>query len=241
MVRMLLPARPSKDFTMQLAKNHIDVGLFTNLRQEQLDFWQGRVGLEFDHLGKLGGGIHQLRHHMNGSIMKVNSARDPLPDVAPSGMRELLIARAGICEPLSLVDPDGNRVTLVPPDHRGVVGIGLVLAVRDVEAAHHFWTHVMQFEAVDDNVVRCGDSLLFLEPDPTMLPLGDEWRAPGYRYITVQVYSCDEEHAGILARGGREGRPPVTIGETARYSFVRDPDGNFIEISQRAQLTGSLD
>ena len=49
------------------------------------------------------------------------------------------------------------------------------------------------------------------------------------------------EHSGVLARGGREGDPPRTIGTTTRYSFVRDPDGNWIEVSQRAQLTGSLD
>jgi hypothetical protein len=32
----------------------------------------------------------------------------------------------------------------------------------------------------------------------------------------------------------------VTLGTVARISFIRDPDGNFIEVSQRASLTGSL-
>lgn len=231
----------SQETRMQLAKNHIDVGLFTNLREEQLAFWQGEVGLEFDHLGKLGGGVHQLRHHMNGSIMKVNSARDPLPDLPPCGYRELLIARERLEAPRRLADPDGNRVMLVPPDYRGVAGIGMKMKVRDLATARRFWVEAMQFEPVDEATVRGGDSLLFLEQDPTVQPVADEWRGPGYRYITVQVMKCDEEHAGVLARGGREGRPPVTIGEAARYSFVRDPDGNFIEISQRAQLTGALD
>ena len=58
---------------MRLAKPHLDIGLFTNRREAQLAFWQQRVGLEFDHLGKLGRGLHQLRHHMNGSIMKAVS------------------------------------------------------------------------------------------------------------------------------------------------------------------------
>jgi lactoylglutathione lyase len=65
-------------------------------------------------------------------------------------------------------------------------------------------------------------------------------QAQGYRYLTVQVRNCDAEHAGIVARGGAEGRAPVTLGTTARISFVRDPDGNWIEISQRASLTGPL-
>lgn len=40
--------------------------------------------------------------------------------------------------------------------------------------------------------------------------------------------------------GGDEGRPPATLGKVARISFVKDPDGNWIEISQRASLTGDL-
>lgn len=83
---------------MRLAKPHLDIGLFTNRREAQLAFWQQRVGLEFDHLGKLGRGLHQLRHHMNGSIMKVNHARDPLPELPPSGYRKLYIARPGDVE-----------------------------------------------------------------------------------------------------------------------------------------------
>jgi lactoylglutathione lyase len=63
---------------------------------------------------------------------------------------------------------------------------------------------------------------------------------PGFRYITIQVWDVDAEHAGIVDRGGAEGRPAITLGTTARISFVRDPDGNWIEISQRASLTGTL-
>lgn len=65
-------------------------------------------------------------------------------------------------------------------------------------------------------------------------------RAPGFRYLTVQVWDCDAEHAALLALGAEEGRPPATLGTTARISFIRDPDGNWIEVSQRASLTGDL-
>ncbi len=41
---------------MQLTKPTLDIGLYTNRSQAQLGFWQGEVGLEFDHLGKLGAG-----------------------------------------------------------------------------------------------------------------------------------------------------------------------------------------
>mgnify|MGYP002682816373 CR=1 FL=1 len=63
----------------------------------------------------------------------------------------------------------------------------------------------------------------------------------GWRYITFQVFEVDREHAHVLAHGGREARAPVTPGPTARISLVRDPDGNWIELSQRASLPGSLE
>ena len=43
-----------------------------------------------------GAGVHQLRHGMNGSVMKINHARDPLEPRGPSGYRELWIARDGV-------------------------------------------------------------------------------------------------------------------------------------------------
>lgn len=33
----------------------------------------------------------------------------------------------------------------------------------------------------------------------------------------------------------------VTLGTTARVSMVRDPDGNWIELTQHASITGSLE
>ena len=226
---------------MDLAKQHLDIGLYTNQREEQLAFWQGPVGLEFDHVGKLGGGVHQLRHHMNGSILKINHARDPLPELPPSGYRRLLIAKPGLAAVQNLTDPDGNAVALVPPGHQGVVGIGIEIAVSDLAAARRFWVDAMQFQAGAEDAVLAGDTVLFLKQDDGVMPTPDDKAATGYRYTTVQIYKCDLEHAGILQRGGREGGPPRTIGTTTRYSFVRDPDGNWIEVSQRAQLTGSLD
>ena len=46
---------------MNLAKPHLDVGLFSNKRNEQLAFWQQTVGLPYDHMGKVGGGVQQHR------------------------------------------------------------------------------------------------------------------------------------------------------------------------------------
>ena len=224
---------------MELAKPHMDVGLFTNRRDEQLHFWQQTVGLEYDHMGKLGGGMQQLRHHMNGSILKVNHARDPLPPAPPSGIVRVRIARPSLDAPRELADPDGNRVLLVPPGHEGVVGIAIELAVNQRDAHDRFWRHAMQFDSPSPGVYVCGDTRVMVVEE-RKVERCDDWRARGWRYTTVQIRDCVAEHAGVLARGGEEGRPPMLLGDTVRYSFVRDPDGNFIELSQRASLVGHL-
>ena len=222
---------------MKLAKNHIDVGLFSNRREEQLAFWQQTVGLPFDHIGKLGGGVQQHRHHMNGSILKINHTRDPLPAAPASAILELRIARSGLPAAQSLVDPDGNRVMLVPPGADGVVGICVVLKVSDLMASDDLYVNAMGCLREREGVWRCGDTLLIAGERGPVANIG-ELRAPGFRYLTVQVWDCIAEHDGVLARGGTEGSPPTALGDTVRYSFVLDPDGTFIEISQRASLTG---
>jgi catechol 2,3-dioxygenase-like lactoylglutathione lyase family enzyme len=224
---------------MRLAKPHLDVGLFSNKRDEQLAFWQQAVGLPYDHMGRLGGGMQQHRHHMNGSILKMNHAREPLPGVPPSGIVGLEIARDGLGAPKPLNDPDGNAVTLVPRGADGVAGIAVRLQVNDPAAHDRFWTESMQFERVGDGRYRCGDSLVVIAGRGKVTE-STEWRAPGYRYITVQVWDCVAEHDGVVARGGRSAMAPKLLGDTVRYAFVVDPDGNHIEISQRASLTGSL-
>lgn len=225
---------------MELAKPHIDFGLYTNNREAMLDFWQNEVGLAFDHLLKLGGGVHQLRHDMNGSVLKINDARDPLPEGARSGFKNLMIAREGIDSVKVLMDPDGNHVSLVPRGTDGVTGIGIELEVSDLNASAAFYGDALQAKTIGNNAFAIGDSIIFLKSGHGT-PLGAPRNGLGYRYMTVQVHSVDAEHASILGAGGMEGTAPVTLGDTARISFVRDPDGNWIEISQRKSLTGSLD
>ncbi|MBI5947722.1 MAG: VOC family protein [Chloroflexi bacterium] len=224
---------------MKLAKQHVDVGLFTNNAEAMMRFWQGEVGLPFEETLPLGGGMRQQRHGMNGSVLKINDARDPLPEEPPAGYRELTIARPGLPAPRRLNDPDGNAVLLVPPGEGGVAGIGMRLAVADAAAFHNFYGRVLELEACGENAYRCGDSVLSFIQEAGVGRAG-EMRARGYRYLTIQVWDVDGEHAGFLARGAEEGQPPRTLGSTARISFIRDPGGNWIEVSQRASLTGAL-
>ena len=166
-----------------------------------LEFWQREVGLPFEETLPLGGGVRQHRHAMNGSVLKLNAARDPVNDAPPSGYRELLIAREGLAEVRSLNDPDGNVVTLVPKGD--VPGIAVRMAVVDMAAQAAFWGAAMQFEDAGEHRFRCGDSLLILEEDASAVRT-EPMRAPGYRYLTVQVWDVDERtprHRGARRDG----------------------------------------
>ena len=224
---------------MKLAKDYIDVGYQTNHLEPMMRFWQGEVGLPYEELLKVGGGTHQHRHSLRSSVFKLNSVRDPLPTDNPTGYRHLYIATPGLAEPRPLVDPDGNRVTLVPEGYRGITHIGIGMTVSSIDAFTRYYRDVLQIEQLDDRVFRWATTLFLLDEDPGLTPATD-MRGTGFRYITVQVWKVDTEHQAYLDRGGVEGRPPVTLGTTARISFIKDPDDNWIEVSQRASLTGDL-
>lgn len=232
---------------MKLAKPRIDIGFATNNAPPVLAFWQNEIGLPFDHTQPIRRGHKQHRYDLRGSVLKINQMYEALPDNPPSGYRELLIAREGLSRPVVHVDPEGNRVTLVPPGHFGIERIGIRLGVRDVAAHAQFYTEALQLPDImpadldaDARAFLAGDTVMIVAPADDA-PCDAAFDGKGWRYITFQVFAVDREHAHVLAHGGREGYAPVTLGTTARISMVRDPDGNWIELSQRASLTGSLE
>jgi lactoylglutathione lyase len=231
---------------MNLAKPRIDIGFATNNAAAALAFWQNEIGLPFDHTQPIRRGYKQHRHDLCGSVLKINQVYEPLPDNPPSGYRELLIARDGIAASQPMIDPEGNRVSLVPSGTYGIERIGIRLGVRDVEAHRRFFTEALgllpgQPAGIDGAMTfLAGDTVLIVGPAADA-PHDATIEGKGWRYITFQVFEVDREHAHVLAHGGREARAPVTLGTTARISMVRDPDGNWIELSQRASLTGSLE
>ena len=224
---------------MDLAKPRIDIGLATNDLAPMLAFWQGDVGVPLDHVLPIRRGQDQHRHDVLGSVLKINHHADPLPANPPSGYRELLIAREGVGAPRPMADPEGNRVSLVAPGYEGVSQIGVRVAVRDLAAHRRFYSEALRLPEDRPGVFRAGESLILLEESPDA-PAGAQMQGPGWRYITFQVFKVDEEHARVLAQGGREALAPLTLGTTARISMVRDPDGNWIELSRRASIVGSL-
>ena len=227
---------------MQLAKSVIDVGLSTNDLEPMLRFWQLEVGLRFDHVLPVRRGQKQYRHDAQGSVIKLNHHAEPLPEVAPSGYRELIIAREGLSRPRQMVDPDGNRVQLVPPGQDGITQIAVAMGVRSLGKHRTFYGDILGFPEQPwpgGAAFRLGESLILLEEDraATVDPIR---QACGWRYITLQISDIVAVHDELTSKGVREGLAPITLGDVARISMILDPDGNWIELSRRASIVGSL-
>ena len=134
-------------------------------------------------------GQKQYRHDEQGSVIKLNHHAEPLAEAAPSGYRELIIARDDVQEPRRMVDPDSNRVRLVPRGYEGITQIAVSMAVRSLSEHRRFYGDVLGFAEQSWSggpAFRLGDSLVLLEEDvaATVDPVR---QARGWRYITLQV------------------------------------------------------
>jgi lactoylglutathione lyase len=222
---------------MQLAKQHLDVGLFTGDLIAHRAFWGRDVGLRLDHEIPFDDNWTQYRFDAHGSVIKVNHwARDPLPPRPPTGYVGVTITRDDAPE-RELRHPGGQWVRQVPPGTEGVVRVAVTVSTPNVAAMMRFYTEAMEFEPRDARSVRCGDSVIFVDEGPGGSETED-FVGPGNRYLTVQIFDADEAIEGIVTRGGRLARAPIDFRGIARFGFVKDPDGNWIEISARASLTG---
>lgn len=222
---------------IEIVKNQLDVGLVSE-DPTVVDFWRDEAGLVFDHALPVVKDQVQYRFDERGTVVKVN-VRKALTGDQRSGIQALLIARDGLDAPRERADPDGNRVLFVPTGTDGVTQIGVRIAVRDLARTRAYYREVLGFAEEAPDRVRCGDSVLLFE-ERADAPSGFAQAQRGWLYLTVQIRDCDAETARVEAAGGEVVVRPMNLGEVARISMVRDPDGNLLEISQRSQWTGSL-
>jgi lactoylglutathione lyase len=184
-------------------------------------------------------------------VLKINHARNSLPPRLPGGYDRITIADQRIPLPIQMNDPDGNVVELVPTGHRDIRQVEIHIGVTDEAAFERFYGEALGGEPLAAGRLRIGQTIVSFSKDPaarraasspsaTPQEVIRSMLAVGFRYITIQVRDCDKEYARLTTMGVAEGAAPVTLGEVARIAFVRDPDGNWIEISQRSSLTGKL-
>ncbi len=248
------------------AKPAFDIGFATNDIDGFATLWEKQAGLSYDHLAKLGSGFHQHRWRQGDSIIKVNHTRQPLPDAPAAGYRLVTLehrrfklnrSRDQFAGQDALThrfraDPDPNgsgsalaanrQADLVTPDGvpvslREDAGADLTLHVvaNDLDAFARFYGGLLGLAPDGANAFRLGGSRI--ETEAGSVPEAPGWREKGLRYMTVQIFDCDGLTVEMERQGAVIGAEPRTIGQV-RYSFVRDSDGNWIELSERASLTG---
>ena len=214
---------------MEFAKPAFDVGFATNDLDGFRALWEQQAGIAYDHLAKLGDGFHQHRWRQGDSIIKINHTRKPLEAQPPGGYQALTLRAATAAD---LETPDGMPVRL-----RADTDADLTLHVvtSDLDAFTHFYGTRLGLMADGPATFRLGGSRIVATTGPQPARFG--WQDRGLRYITVQIFDCDGLTAALERQGVEIGQAPKTVGQV-RYSFVRDPDGNWIELSERASLTG---
>jgi lactoylglutathione lyase len=222
---------------IRLAKPHLDIGLFTHDIEAEYHFWATRAGLRCDHRLPIEPGWVQHRFDAHGSVVKVNHLSTPLPDRPASGYARLSVAAPSPPAPWSGVSPAGAACVLVAPGDGGVTGIGITIESARPAALAEFYRTALGFEPAGPDSLRCGDTVVSIVAGAGGQDQ-DDVIGPGFRYLTIQVFDADHEMAGIARRGGRIVREPVSFAGVARFGFVADTDGNWIEISARTSLTG---
>ena len=219
-----------------LSKNCMDIGFFTRHIDRALEFWREELGLPFEEPVKFNGGLTQYRHALGDSVIKINTSDRDIGS-SPCGYQELYIADDNTEAPVSTTDPDGNIVTRVPTGHLGIQGLGIKVATPNLETQHHFYTNVMGFKDLGSHKFAAGNTILLVEQNNIQKRTGN-WTDFGFRYLTLHVKRVDACFNAVTAAGATIGEPPYSIGKIARISFVRDPQGNWIEVAQRASLAG---
>jgi len=226
----------SGTFKLELVKPAFDVTLSVSNIEPVLAFWRANLGLVPFETMKIREGLTQHRHRVGNSVLKMNHHANPLPKDGTTGYRELMIARSGVQTPQTLVDPEGNRVTIQPAAPVAAEYLGFRLQVGDLGASRDFYGNELGLpvaQSADGTRVGLGESFLLLEQSKSA-PRNPSFDGPAWRYPTIQVPDVELTHARGMARGWREGLPIKAFGTSVRFCFVRDPDGNWIEFIQRS-------
>jgi catechol 2,3-dioxygenase-like lactoylglutathione lyase family enzyme len=131
-----------------------------------------------------------------------------------------------------------------PPSFVGAIEIGI--GVADLEACTVFYQDVIGLEYLCEMRVESasirrfahGDAVikLWLDDDPAQLanpPHGFSGGATGLRYLAFQVDDVPAVFDRCVAAGVEIPRPLAEFRPGVPYAVVADPEGNWIELTQR--------
>ena len=126
-------------------------------------------------------------------------------------------------------------VTALPGDAR----VHVTVASNDPAAHDRWFGDGLGAKRLGEGEYLVGSTLVVVDHVADQ-PHTETMFAAGFRYLTVQVADVVAEHARLLDMGFEQAMGPTKLGEVAAISFVRDPGGNWLEVSQHASLTGDL-
>jgi len=229
---------------MDLARPQVDVGIFTNNIEKMRAFYSERLGLAYESMLPVGGGMRQFRYLANGSVIKLMDSRDPLRRRRPGGYETIMIATPKVTHGEALADPDDNTIELVPPGRDDVTQLEVRVGVVDVDEFGEFYTKALGAQPIGGNRYKVGETIFGVYHEPSVrrvssgsfanpLEVVKAMAELGIQYVTIQTRNCDDAFKQVTSAGAKEAIAPSNFGTVARICFVRDPDGNFIEISQR--------
>jgi catechol 2,3-dioxygenase-like lactoylglutathione lyase family enzyme len=220
-----------------LARPGLDWGVPSDHGGAMRAFYEHELGLAFLDANEIIPGHDEIFYEMLGSWFKINASAEPL-EPAVTGYRELWMADTAASEPRTLVDPDGLAITRVPAGYRGVTEIGLVMSVPDVDAQRRFIREGMGGTPVAGSEgLQVGNTVIFVEQADGPMEVTPIVRR-GLTMLTLIVNDLLAVHRHLLDHGGIHGiRASDDPGVPGRcqFSFVRDPNGNWIELVQFAQ------
>jgi len=227
---------------MNLAKPNLDMGVFVRNLESELFFWQTKVSIPFDHRLHIKKPItnkefFQYRHNLNGSVIKINHCVTLKPDNPEerSGFKGVTLILGNSKKKLETAN--GEFIEILPENTNDLQGPIIHLTSEKPNRLIDFYVSVLGFEKITSELIRSGTSYLQITKGSSGNS-GESYLGYGFRYITVQVFDADLECQKIEQKGGDVAMQPVSYGKIARVAFVRDPDGNWIEISARSSLTG---
>jgi predicted enzyme related to lactoylglutathione lyase len=229
---------------MELNRPQIDIGLFTNRIEAMKAFYAATLKLAFEAELPMGDGFRQHRYIANGSFLKLNEARDPLPRRHPGGYESLVIASNLLSQPEALHDPDGNSIVLVPPGRDDVNQVEVRIGVSDVSRFGAFYKAAGGTDIGHDRY-KIGETIFAtfrhpmakqMKPEPlaNLQEVVNTIAGLGIRYVTIQVKDCDAAFKVMTEAGASVALTPQNFGKHTRAAEVRDPDGNLIELLQHS-------
>jgi len=221
-----------------LSKPYMDVGVFTNRGVEMRDFYSHVIGLSLTDTLEIEEGYRLYRYDARGSALKINDLDEPMGP-ARTAFRGIIFPMTDLSTSRELEDPDGTLVRLVPNGELDITQLGIVWGVVSLARAEAFAEQALGAERVAAGRYRVGKTTLLFEQDAAAGRSG-AMEAVGFTYTTLHVIDVLGTHARLIAAGCEEAIPPTPFGDVTTYSFIRDPFGCWIEVSQRADLAGSL-